>query len=100
MNHGVFLENVQNKPRIGCKTGTVDSPPSFCFDSHFLKMHHPFPLDGFKFECKVPTSVLSFDLLSCVCLGLYPNEAVTAQAVSHLHQMLGVWSKRLFIMEH
>lgn len=67
---------------------------------NFWKMYHPFPLDLFKFEWKVPASVQSFDLLGYdVFLGLDSNETKSMHAVNLLHQMLGVRRKQLFITE-
>lgn len=64
---------------------------------NFWKIYHPFPLDLFKCERKVPASVQSFDPLGYdVLLGLDSNESKPLQTLSIFYIKCGKWGESDF----
>lgn len=64
-------------------------------------MYHPFPLDLFKFEWKVPASIQSFDLLGYdVFLGLDSNETKSLRMLSIFYIKCSSEEKATFLLQN
>lgn len=68
---------------------------------NFWEMDHPFPLDLFKSEWKVPASVQSFDLLGYdVFLGLDSNETKSLCMLSIFYIKCWEWGESDFLLQN